>query len=59
MGIIEYPRRLDSTIVIIFVISVLIIVALVVLVTVLIHRRNQARKTRMIVNITKEMHDLN
>lgn len=58
IGIIEYSSQVSSTIVIIFVVSVLIIVALVVLVAVMIHRRNQVRKTRMIVNITKEMHDL-
>lgn len=58
LGILEYSSQTQITSIVIVVLSVLIIVALIVLVAVMIHRRNQDRKTRMIVNLTKEMHDL-
>lgn len=58
VGIIEYTSQTPITTIVIVVLSVLIIVALGVLVAVLIHKRTHDRKTRMIVNITKEMQNL-
>nr|XP_034305328.1 plexin-2 [Crassostrea gigas] len=58
VGIIEYRSQTQITTIVIVVLSVLIIVALGVLVAVLIHKRTHDRKTRMIVNITKEMQHL-
>lgn len=58
VGIIEYTSQTQITTIVIVVLSVLIIVALSVLVAVMIHKSTHDRKTRMIVNITKEMQNL-